>query len=66
MATKHTERRQVATAEWIDNQDGEKFTGTVVKQNGSTIYVKWAPSGRVEPIARRDTRGVTFKTADES
>jgi hypothetical protein len=40
---------------------GRTIVGDVVKANGTTIYVKWRDTGRVEPISRRKPNGVVFK-----
>ena len=63
MARKDT--RAVVSAEWRDPQDGTVVTGTVVRQNDTSVYVEWHPRNRVERILRTD-ESVTFKTADES
>lgn len=42
--------------------DGKTVHGDVVKANGSTVYVKWRDSGRVEPVSRKSPDGVIFKS----
>ena len=47
------------TAEYT-SPSGKTIVGDVVKANGSTVYVKWRSSGRVEPVSRKDAT-VIFK-----
>ena len=61
MARKDT--RTVATGQWTDPQDGTTVTGTVIKQNGTSVYVQWR-EGRIERVSRSDP-SVTFRTAAE-
>lgn len=63
-----TRRRPVAqyvAAEWTDPNGHEgTVRGDVVRQNGTSVYVRWNERNRVERIDRQDT-SVRFLTAED-